>query len=75
VRSAFAATRAVMGPYEADFRIMIGDDVHWIVARGQGKDVGIFLDATGRKRAEEGNEFARWQESTGPRTSGRSRQV
>jgi two-component sensor histidine kinase len=65
VRAAFAATRAVMGAYETDFRIMIGDDVHWIAARGQGEDVGIvgrtmfgiFLDVTGRKRAEEGNEL------------------
>jgi two-component sensor histidine kinase len=65
VRAAFAATRAVMGAYETDFRIMIGDDVHWVAARGQGEDVGIvgrtmfgiFLDVTGRKRAEEGNEL------------------
>ncbi len=54
-----------MGAYETDFRIMIGDDVHWVAARGQGEDVGIvgrtmfgiFLDVTGRKRAEEGNEL------------------
>jgi two-component sensor histidine kinase len=65
VRSAFAATRAVLGRYETDFRIMIGDEVRWIAARGQGEDVGIvgrtmfgiFLDVTGRKRAEEGNEL------------------
>lgn len=65
VRSAFAATRAVLGPYETDFRIMAGDDVRWISARGQGEDVGIvgrtmfgiFLDVTGRKHAEEGNEL------------------
>ncbi len=65
VRSAFAATRAVLGRYETDFRIMVGDDVRWISARGQGEDVGIvgrtmfgiFLDVTGRKHAEEGNEL------------------
>ncbi len=65
VRSAFAATRAVLGSYETDFRIMIGDEVRWISARGQGEDVGIvgrtmfgiFLDVTGRKQAEEGNEL------------------
>jgi two-component sensor histidine kinase len=65
VRSAFAATRAVLGPYETDFRIMVGDDVRWISTRGQGADVGIvgrtmfgiFLDVTGRKLAEEGNEL------------------
>jgi two-component sensor histidine kinase len=65
VRSAFAATRAVLGSYETDFRIMIGEEVRWISARGQGEDVGIvgrtmfgiFLDVTGRKQAEEGNEL------------------
>ena len=65
VRSAFAATRAVLGPYETDFRILIGEEVRWISARGQGEDVGIvgrtmfgiFLDVTGRKHAEEGNEL------------------
>lgn len=65
VRAAFAATRAVMGPYESDFRILIGDEIRWIAARGQGEDVGIvgrtmfgiFLDVTGRKQAEEGHEL------------------
>jgi two-component sensor histidine kinase len=65
VRAAFAATRAVLGDYETDFRILIGDEIRWIAARGQGEDVGIvgrtmfgiFLDVTGRKRAEEGHEL------------------
>ncbi|AOH86747.1 histidine kinase [Sphingomonas panacis] len=65
VRSAFTATRAILGPYETDFRILIGDEVRWIAARGQGEDVGIvgrtmygiFLDVTGRKQAEEGHEL------------------
>jgi two-component sensor histidine kinase len=65
VRAAFAATRAVLGPYEIDFRIMVGDEVRWISARGQGDDVGmvdrimfgIFIDVTGRKQAEEGHEL------------------
>ncbi len=65
VRAAFAATRAVLGAYETDFRILIGDEVRWIAARGQGEDVGIvgrtmfgiFLDVTGRKQAEEGHEL------------------
>ena len=65
VRAAFAATRALLGPYETDFRIMIGDKIRWIAARGQGEDVGIvgrtmfgiFLDVTGRKQAEEGHEL------------------
>jgi len=65
VRSAFAATRAVLGRYETDFRILIGEEVRWVSARGQGEDVGIvgrtmfgiFLDVTGRKQAEEGNEL------------------
>jgi len=65
VRAAFAATRAVVGPYEIDFRIMFGDDMRWISARGQGDDAGIldrtmfgvFLDVTGRKQAEEAHEL------------------
>lgn len=65
VRAAFAATRAVLGPYETDFRILVGDEIRWIAARGQGEDVGIvgrtmfgiFLDVTGRKQAEEGHEL------------------
>jgi len=65
VRAAFAATRSVAGPYEVDFRILLGDDVRWISARGQGADegivdrvlFGIFLDVTGRKQAEEGHEL------------------
>lgn len=65
VRSAFAATRAMLGRYETDFRILVGDEVRWVSARGQGEDVGIvgrtmfgvFLDVTGRKNAEEGNEL------------------
>jgi two-component sensor histidine kinase len=65
VRAAFAATRGIAGPYEIDFRILKGDAVQWISARGQGADFGmvgrvmfgIFIDVTGRKQAEEGNEL------------------
>ena len=65
VRAAFSATRSVAGSYEIDFRIMVGDEVRWISARGQGADegivagvmFGIFLDVTGRKQAEEGSEL------------------
>ncbi len=65
VRAAFTATRSVAGSYEIDFRIIVGEDVRWISARGQGADVGIvdgamfgvFLDVTGRKQAEEGSEL------------------
>lgn len=65
VRAAFNATRAIIGPYEIDFRIMIGDELRWISARGQGDDegilqrimFGIFIDVTGRKQAEEGREL------------------
>jgi two-component sensor histidine kinase len=65
VRAAFAATRSVAGSYEIDFRISLGEEVRWISARGQGADAGIvnrmihgiFLDVTGRKQAEEGNEL------------------
>lgn len=65
VRAAFVATRTHEGPFEIDFRILIGDVVRWISARGESTDVelvdrtmfGIFLDVTGRKQAEEGNEL------------------
>ncbi|HEY7811483.1 MAG TPA: HWE histidine kinase domain-containing protein [Allosphingosinicella sp.] len=65
VRAAFAATRAVLGPYETDFRIIVDDEIRWIATRGQGEDVGIvgrtmfgiFLDVTNRKQAEEGHEL------------------
>ena len=65
VRAAFNATRALVGAYEIDFRIMIGDEPKWISARGQGDDEGIvdrimfgvFIDVTGRKQAEEGREL------------------
>jgi two-component sensor histidine kinase len=65
VRSAFAATRAIVGSYEIDFRILSGSDIRWISARGQGDDAdiadrimfGIFLDVTQRKQAEEANEL------------------
>lgn len=65
VRAAFNATRSVAGAYEIDFRVLVGDDVRWISARGRGADegivdgvmFGIFLDVTGRKQAEEGSEL------------------
>jgi len=65
VRSAFAATRAVIGAYEIDFRILSGSDIRWISARGHGDDAdiadrlmfGVFLDVTQRKQAEEANEL------------------
>ncbi|MBX9760444.1 MAG: histidine kinase [Beijerinckiaceae bacterium] len=65
VRAAFAATRAIVGAYEIDFRVLVDAEVRWISARGQGSDAeildrsmfGIFLDVTGRKQAEEGNEL------------------
>ncbi len=65
VRDAFTATRVRVGGYEIDFRTLDGPYVKWISARGQGNDAdilarkmtGIFLDVTGRKQAEEGNEL------------------
>lgn len=65
VRAAFTGTRSVAGSYEIDFRIMLGDEVRWISARGQGADAGmvggvmfgIFLDVTARKQAEESHEL------------------
>ncbi|KQU53527.1 histidine kinase [Bosea sp. Leaf344] len=65
VRSAFVATRAIVGAYEIDFRIVVDGEIRWISARGIGDDTavhmglayGIFLDVTGRKQAEEGHEL------------------
>ncbi len=65
VRTAFQATRAVLGAYDIDFRILEGEATRWIAARGRGDDMGIvgrvmfgvFLDVTERKRAEELNEL------------------
>lgn len=65
VRAAFTATRAIVGAYEIDFRILIGEVIRWISARGLGNDsglhkrlmFGVFLDVTGRKQAEEGHEL------------------
>ena len=65
VRTAFTATRGIVGSYEIDFRIILGDVVRWVSARGQGNDeniragvmFGIFLDVTQRKLAEEAHEL------------------
>ena len=65
VRAAFTATRAIVGAYEVDFRILVGEEVRWVSARGLGNDEGlhkgqmsgVFLDVTGRKQAEEGHEL------------------
>lgn len=65
VRAAFTATRGILGSYEIDFRIMVGEEIRWISARGLGDDAalhngqmfGVFLDVTGLKQAEEGNEL------------------
>ena len=65
VSSAFSATRAVPGSYEIDFRVLVGRDIRWISARGQGADAdiddrsmfGIFLDVTQRKQAEESSDL------------------
>ena len=65
VREAFNATRAIVGAYEIDFRILLGEEVRWVSARGVGNDEGlyqgqmsgVFLDVTGRKQAEEGHEL------------------
>lgn len=65
VRAAFTATRAIVGSYEIDFRIIVEDSIRWVSARGLGNDsglherhmFGVFLDVTGRKQAEEGHEL------------------
>lgn len=61
----FNATRGLVGPYEIDFRILLGAEIRWISARGLGSDEGmhrgwmsgVFLDVTGRKQAEEGHKL------------------
>jgi len=65
VRAAFAATRERFGPYETDFRVLLGNEVRWVSARGRGDDEGIvgrimygvFIDVSVRKRAEEAREL------------------
>lgn len=65
VRAAFNSTRDLTGAYETDFRILHGNDVRWVSARGRGDDQGIigrimfgvFLDVTVRKLAEEAREM------------------
>ena len=65
VQAAFLATRSIVGPYEIDFRTLIEQKVRWISARGRGSDedilrrvmMGVFLDVTARKQAEESNEL------------------
>jgi two-component sensor histidine kinase len=65
VRAAFTATRAIVGAYEIDFRILLDEEIRWVSARGLGNDEGlhkgrmsgVFLDVTGRKQAEESHEL------------------
>lgn len=65
VRAAFNATRARLGPYETDFRILHGEGIRWVSARGRGDDEGIdgsimygvFIDVSVRKLAEEAREM------------------
>jgi len=65
VRTAFTATRSILGAFEIDFRVTHGDAVRWISTRGQGADAGVvdrimfgvFLDVTERKQAEESREL------------------
>lgn len=65
VRAAFAATCAVGGEYEIDFRVATAAGTRWISVRGKGNDTGfvdrvmfgIFLDVSDRKQAEESHEL------------------
>ena len=65
VRRAFQETRKAVGTYEIDFRILDGDAIRWVSARGQRGDRGIvgrvmfsvFLDVTERKQGEEAREM------------------
>ncbi len=66
VGAAFSATRAISGPYEIDFRILIDDKIHWVSARGQGSDVGmvgrmmfgIFSMSPGANRPKKATSFS-----------------
>ncbi len=61
VRAAFNATLEMNGTFEIDFRLLDGDKIRWVAARGEGDEndtqgrsmFGIFLDVTERKLAEE----------------------
>ncbi len=63
VRANLRATRAIKGTYEIDFRILVNKQVRWVSVRGLGEDerlhdgqmVGVFLDVTRRRQAEENN--------------------
>jgi two-component sensor histidine kinase len=63
--SAFAATRTKPGPHRIDFRILHGNGIKWVSARGRGADEGIvgrtmfgvFLDSTDCKEAEEARDL------------------
>ena len=65
VREVFIATRHLDGAYEIDFRILHGNEIRWVSARGRGDDQGIvdrimygvFLDVTFRKSADEDREL------------------
>ena len=65
VKADFVATRSRKGTYEIDFRVLHGETIKWISARGRGEDVGIvgrvmfsvFMDVTGRRQAEESREL------------------
>ena len=41
VRAAFSATRAVLGRFEIDFRVLVEDKVRWIAVRGQGDEAEL----------------------------------
>ena len=57
VRSAFAATRAISGPYEIDFRIMAGQDVRWISARDH---LPLGDDCAGDGEGSDAKAFRAW---------------
>ena len=44
VRAAFTATRALVGAYEIDFRILRGEGIRWVPERGLGNDEGLDKD-------------------------------
>ncbi len=65
VRANLRATRTLQGSYEIDFRILVDKQVRWVSVRGLGEDellhdgqmLGVFLDVTRRRQAEDNHEL------------------
>jgi two-component sensor histidine kinase len=61
VKAAFSATRAIIGPYEIDFRILVGEGFRLgaraMMLASSGASCTEFHRRDGGKQAEEGNEL------------------